>query len=379
MKITGLRTYMSRVDDRPRLLVAIDSDAGITGWGEAYNHGPDRALPPILDWLFLQIDGEDPRRVTFLHQKLIQQSRFPPGALGLAAIAAIDHALWDIAAKAAGVPVYQLLGGNVRDRVQVFCGVYTAPEIDEAVAEIERQHAIGGYTAFKLSPYRTSPYQGRWGELCETAGTWFGEMRRRLPSHFEIAFDAHAKITEPIRALQLANALAPYDPMFLEEPLRPEHMPAWGALRSQMSIPLATGESLYNRFEFLALLNAGGVDVIQPDIAVVGGLTEMRRIADLADAHFVTVAPHNPIGPLATAHNVHFAAAQPNFRVLEYRPPLHAPWAKDPYLPVDGHLELRPDRPGWGIEIDETALRVDDYVHSERKVESRPDGSTAYP
>ncbi|PYE80588.1 mandelate racemase/muconate lactonizing enzyme family protein [Pseudoroseicyclus aestuarii] len=379
MKITGLRSYMSRVDERPRLLVAIDTDAGITGWGEAYSHGPDRALPPLLDWLFHQFDGEDPRRVTFIHQKLIQQSRFPPGALGLAAIAAIDHALWDIAARAAGVPVYQLLGGHVRDRVQVYCGVYTAPEIDEAVAEIERQHREGGYTAFKLSPYRSSPYKGRWGELCDTAAEWFAEMRRRLPSHFEIAFDAHAKITEPIRALQLADALAPYDPLFLEEPLRPEHMPAWGALKAQMRIPLATGESLYNRFEFLALLSAGGADIIQPDIAVVGGLTEMRRIADLADAHFVTVAPHNPMGPLATAHNVHFAAAQPNFRILEYKPPTRAPWAVDPYLPVDGFLELRPDRPGWGMDVNEDALKVDEYLHWERRIERRADGSTAYP
>ncbi len=370
---------MTRVDERPRLLVAIDTDAGITGWGEAYNHGPDRALAPLLDWLFLQIQGEDPRRVTFLNQKLIQQSRFPPGALGLAAIAAIDHALWDVAGQAAQLPVYMLLGGNVRDRVQVYCGVYSAPDVDAAVAEIMRHHAEGGYTAFKLSPYRSSPFQGRWGELCATAGAWFGEMRRRLPSHFELAFDAHAKITEPIRALQLAEALAPHDPLFLEEPLRPEHIPAWGRLKSRMSVPLATGESLYNRFEFLALLAAGGADIIQPDIAVVGGLTEMRRIADIADAHFVTVMPHNPMGPLATAHNVHFAAAQPNFRMLEYKPPIHAPWVRDPYRPVGGFLELRPDRPGWGVTINEGALKVDDYVHWERRIELRPDGSTAYP
>ncbi len=370
---------MNRVDERPRLLVAVDTDAGIVGWGEAYSHGPDQALPPLLDWLFFQIKNEDPRRVAFLNQKLNQQMRFPPGALGLAAIAAIDHALWDIAAKAAGLPVFGLLGGHVRDRVQVYCGVYDAPDVDEAVTRIMSFHQTGGYTAFKLSPYRTSPFKGRWGVLCNNAATWFAQMRSRLPEHFELAFDAHAKITEPVKALQLANALAPYDPLFLEEPLRPEHIPAWGDLKKQMSIPLATGESLYNRFEFLSLLQAGGADIIQPDIAVVGGLTEMRRIADLADAHYVTVMPHNPMGPLATAHNVHFAAAQPNFRMLEYKPHLHAPWCKDPYLPIDGHLELRHDRPGWGVEIDIDVLSVDDYVHWERKIERRPDGSTAYP
>jgi len=379
MKITGIRCFINRVDERPRLLVAIDTDEGITGWGEAYNHGPDRALQPAIEWFGHHIAGDDPRRVTYINQKLIQQSRFPPGAIGLAAIAAIDHACWDIAGKAAGVPVYQLLGGSVRDRVEVYCGIYTAPDASQAVDEIQRRHEEGGYTAFKLSPYRRKPHEGRWGELCRVAGEWFGEMRSRLPADFELAFDAHARIAEPINALQLADALAPYDPLFLEEPLRPEHIPAWGELKAKMRIPLATGESYYNRFEFLALLQARGADIIQPDITVVGGLTEMRRIADLADAHFVTVMPHNPMGPLATAHNVHFAAAQPNFRLLEYRPPAHAPWCLDPYLPRDGHLDLRPDRPGWGVEIDEAALAEDDYVHWQRAVDVRRDGSTTYP
>ncbi|SHI43746.1 mandelate racemase/muconate lactonizing enzyme family protein [Wenxinia saemankumensis] len=378
-RIDRIRTFMTRVDDRPRLLVAIDTTDGITGWGEAYNHGPDRALPAVIDWLETQLVGVDPSRVGYVHQKLIQQSRFPPGAIGLAAIAAIDHACWEIAAKAAGVPVFRLLGGHVRDRVEVYAGVYSAPDAQAAIDEVNAYHAEGGYRAFKLSPWRRSPHAGRWGETCRIAAEWFGAMRAGLDTEFELAFDAHAQIAEPVRALQLADALAPYDPLFLEEPLRPEHMPAWGALKAQMTVPLATGESLYNRFEFLALLSAGGADIIQPDIAVVGGLTEMRRIADLADAHFATVMPHNPMGPLATAHNVHFAAAQPNFRMLEYKPARHAPWAVDPYLPVDGHLELRHDRPGWGLEIDESALEDDGYVHWERRIQVKRDGGTAYP
>ena len=123
------------------------------------------------------------------------------------------------------------------------------------------------------------------------------------------------------QAKQLGNALAPYDPLFFEEPLRPENFEAWGELKRGLDCTLATGESLYSRFEFLRLLQVQGCDIIQPDICVVGGLLEMRRIAALAEAHYVTVAPHNPMGPLATAVNVHFAAAQPNFRILEYRLP----------------------------------------------------------
>lgn len=378
MKIIAIKTFMQRDANRPRLLVRVDTDDGISGWGEAYNHGPDRALVPVLEYLALQIAGHDPRRVEYLYQMLLQSSRFPPGAIGLAAIAAIEQALWDISAKALGVPVYMLLGGAMRDRVRVYCGLYTAPDPRDGIARMLALNERYGFTAFKLSPYRRDLHAGRWGQLCEEAGTYFGMLRRLGPPEFEFAFDAHAKIFEPYQAIQLGNALAPHDPLFFEEPIRPEHIPAWARLRSQLLVPLATGECLYNRFEFLSLLAAGGADIVQPDVCVVGGLIEMRRIAALAEAHFVSIAPHNPMGPLATAVNLHLAAAMPNFKILEYRLPEDVPWAIDPYLPRNGHLELRPDRPGWGLEIDMKALEQDDYVHWERKLPVKPDGSTGY-
>lgn len=378
MRITGLRSFMTRDRDRPRVIVALDTDEGITGWGECYNHGPDRALPPLLDYLFLQIQGHDPRRIEFLIQKLLQQARFPPGALGLAAISAVDHALWEISAKALGVPVFMLLGGHARDRVRVYAGVYTAPDPEAARDHVLELRERWGFTAFKLSPYRIDLHAHPWGEVVRTSADYFARLREVCPGELEFAFDAHAKIFEPWQAVQLGNALAPLHPLFFEEPIRPEHIPAWAELKARLRCPLATGESLYSRFEFLSLLSARGADIIQPDICAVGGLLEMRRIAALAEAHYVTVAPHNPMGPLATAVNVHFCAAQPNFKILEYRLPDQAPYVKDPYLPKDGWLELRHDRPGWGVEIDEEVLRRDDYVHWERKLPLRPDGSTGY-
>jgi galactonate dehydratase len=378
MRITGLRSFMTRDRDRPRVIVALDTDEGITGWGECYNHGPDKALPPLLDYLFLQIQGHDPRRIEFLIQKLLQQARFPPGALGLAAISALDHALWEISAKALGVPVFMLLGGHARDRIRVYAGVYTAPDPEAARDHVLELRERWGFTAFKLSPYRIDLHAHPWGEVVRTSADYFARLREVCPSDLEFAFDAHAKIFEPWQAVQLGNALAPMHPLFFEEPIRPEHIPAWTELKARLRCPLATGESLYSRFEFLSLLAARGADIIQPDICAVGGLLEMRRIAALAEAHYVTVAPHNPMGPLATAVNVHFCAAQPNFKILEYRLPEQAPYVKDPYLPKDGWLELRHDRPGWGVEIDEEVLRQGDYVHWERKLPIRPDGSTGY-
>src|SRR3954454_18822830 len=169
MKIDRLRAFMTRDGARPRVLVAIDTDEGITGWGECYNHGPDKALIPLLEYLSIFLQGQDPRRIAFLIHYLRQQSRFPPGALGLSAISALDHCMWDISAKALGVPVYRLLGGQVRDRVKVYAGVYTAPDAPAARDELDRINEGGGFTAFKLSPYRGNIHQNRWGEVVRTS------------------------------------------------------------------------------------------------------------------------------------------------------------------------------------------------------------------
>ena len=394
MKIDRMRVFVTRDKDRPRVIVALDTDDGLTGWGECYNHGPDLALPPVLDYLYGFLAGQDPTRVEYLYNLLLQQNRFPPGALGLSAISALDHCLWDLAAKAAGVPVYKLLGGEVRDRIKVYAGVYTAPDAPAAKEEFDRLNEDWGFTAFKLSPWRVDIHAHRWGEVVRSSAEYFRSLRETVRPDYDIAFDAHAKIFEPAAARQLGNALAPYDPLFFEEPLRPENIEMWGDLKQGLSCTLATGESLYNRNEFLRLLQVKGADIIQPDICVVGGISEMRRIATLAEAHFVSIAPHNPMGPLATAVNVHFSAAQQNFRILEYRLPKgqcyvyggtdlekredETRYVVDPYLPKDGYLELRPDRPGWGVEMDEKAMQEDGYVHWQRRVPKRPDGSYAF-
>ncbi|MBX4923271.1 mandelate racemase/muconate lactonizing enzyme family protein [Rhizobium bangladeshense] len=394
MKIDRMRVFMTRDKDRPRVIVALDTDDGLTGWGECYNHGPDKALPPLLDYLYGFLSGQDPTRVDYLVNLLIQQSRFPPGALGLAAISAVDHCLWDLAAKAANVPVYKLLGGEVRDRIKVYAGVYTAPDAPAAREEFDRLNDEWGFTAFKLSPWRIDMHAHRWGNVVKASADYFRSLRETVNDEYEIAFDAHAKIFEPIAARQLGNALAPYDPLFFEEPLRPENIEAWGDLKQGLNCVLATGESLYNRNEFLRLLQVKGADLIQPDICVVGGISEMRRIATLAEAYFVGVAPHNPMGPLATAVNVHFSAAAQNFRILEYRLPKgrayvyggldiekrqgETRYVVDPYLPKNGYLELRPDRPGWGVEMDEKAMEEEGYIHWQRRVPKRPDGSYAF-
>ena len=379
MKITNIKTYMARFGGRSRGLIKVETDEGLYGWGESYSVGPNLAAEPIADYIFEMIKGEDPRRIEYIMMKIHQQLRFPAGGTGLAVTSAIDHALWDISGKAANLPVYMLLGGTARDRIRVYHGIggSDGQEVGERAHQL---HEEWGFTAFKTSPYPLDPDTNRWGRVCAAAADYFEGIRKHTPEDWEFAFDPHAKIFEPIRALQLSNALAPYDPYFYEEPLRPEHIPAWSRLRSQMQVPLATGESLYTRFEFLDLMAAQGADIIQPDICVCGGLLEMRKIAAIAEAHYVSIAPHNPMGPLATAVNVHFAASTPNFKILEYILPTGTEWSEwvdEPYLPTDGYLELR-DRPGLGVEVNEDAIVDNQYVHWQRTCPIRPDGSTGY-
>ncbi len=327
---------------------------------------------------------------------MLQQARFPPGALGLAAISAIDHCLWDISAKALNVPVYMLLGGHVRDRVRVYAGIYTAPDPQAAAATMDLLREEWGFTAFKLSPYRIDIHAHRWGEVVRTSAEYFRHLREHADPSYEIAFDAHAKIFEPRLSRSTGQRACPVRSAFLRgaDPAREFRKPGESCTVA-CTARLRPAESLYSRFEFLRLLQVGGCDIIQPDICVVGGLLEMRKIAAIAEAHYVTVAPHNPMGPLATAVNLHFCAAQPNFRILEYRLPNRdvlpagrsatlgeavgdAHYVVDPYLPRNGFLELRPDRTGWGITIDEAHLASDRYVRWERKVPLRPDGSIAF-
>lgn len=378
MKITGISTHVTLLEDRSRAFVKVQTDEDIHGRGEAYSTGPDRSVEPIADYLFQLVGGQDPRRIEFLMMKIHQQFRFPPGGVGLAAISAFDQALWDISGKAANLPVYRLLGGAARDRVRVYHAIKGqdgAQAADQACA----LHEEWGFTAFKTSPYLLDPDSHRWGRVCAAAAQYFQDLRDQTMDDWEFAFDPHARILEPIRALQLANTLAPLDPYFYEEPLRPEHIPAWQRLRAQMQVPLATGECLYTKFEFLELLAAQGADIIQPDVCICGGLLEMLKISAIAEAHYVTVAPHNPMGPLATAVNAHFALATPNFKILEYVLPSKITRQRfdGVLLPTDGYLQVS-ERPGFGIELDEKAIEADGYQHWERHAPTLSDGSTGY-
>ena len=379
MKITDIQTFGVNLGGGNHIYVKIMTDEHLHGVGEAYRAGPDEAIIQAIHYLKDWLIGEDPTRIEHLWRTMHNGSRFPGGSLLNSAISGIETALWDVKGKAHGVPVYQLLGGRCRDKIRVYLGTGGATAAE--AAEAARNAVDRGFTAVKMSPFSAGPEKLPWAQVLKGAAARLEAVRRAVGDDVEIGLDPHARLFESYKALELADAVAPYRPMFFEEPLRPENIDAMGQLKEKLSIPLATGEMLYTKYEFRDLIAARAVDIIQPDLVLCGGLLETKKIAALAEANYLTVAPHNPIGGLSTAVCTHFAASTGNFLILEYRLDSEGPDAKLLRHPVqydDGYLVI-PETPGLGIDLNEEACKGRPLRRWRRPLVIEPDGNIAYP
>jgi galactonate dehydratase len=379
VKITRIDTYLVNLGHRNIPYVKVQTDEGLYGVGEAYSCGPDKATVEVIRDFGEWLTGRDPRDIEGLYHLMYAGSRFPGGSVVNAAISGIEHALWDIAGKAADLPVYRLLGGKCRERVRVYQSPHgqTPQEIaDDACRLIERY----GYTAIKMGPLPPDWQAMPWNQALREAEKRVATVREAVGPDVDIGLDPHARLFEVGRALELCQVVAPYRPMFVEEPLRPENYDALAKLGRQVTVPLATGEMLYTRHEFRDLIDTGAVDIIQPDVCLTGGLWEMKKIAAMAEAAYMTVAPHNPCGPLATAVNVHFAASTTNFLILEYHADDESPrrdLVDEPIKLVDGYLEL-PTRPGLGVDLNIDAFERYPFRSWHRPFPLSADGALAY-
>jgi galactonate dehydratase len=236
------------------------------------------------------------------------------------ALSGIDIALWDILGKRDGVPVYKLLAGATRDRVRVYHGIYG--DSPQQVGEHARQLMGEGYSAFKTSPLPSDWRKLPWQQVLRAADERMAGIREIIGDSPDLAVDVHVAIRETSKSLELAKVITPYRLMFIEEPARAEFIQSTAELRKQFRVALATGENLYGVHRFTELLNEDAVDIIQPDLLCRGGLLEAKKISAIAEAHYVTVAPHNPLGLLSTAAGVHLAASINNFSILLPVPPV---------------------------------------------------------
>jgi len=378
MKIIDIHTYGVNLGSGNHVFVKVLTDEHLYGVGEAYRVGPDSAVEQTVQYLKDWLIGQDPTRIEHLWRLMYNGSRFPGGSMLNAAISGIETALWDLKGKIHGVPVYQLLGGRCRDKVRVYLGI--GGNTPQNVADAARQAAARGFTAVKTSPFPANPEKLPWAQVLKGAAARLEAIRRAVGDDMDIALDPHARLFEPYRALELAEAVQPYRPLFFEEPLRPENISAMAALKHKLPIPLATGEMLYTKYEFVDLITAGAVDIVQPDLVLCGGILESKKIAAIAEAHYLTVAPHNPLGPVSTAVSAHFAASTGNFLILEYRIDSEGPNRKlirEP-LKFDNGYVLIPETPGLGIELNEDAFRGQPLTSWRRPLIVEPDGNIAY-
>ena len=366
MQITALKTVVVNAEMRNWVFVKVETDqAGLFGWGEASLEWKTRAVVGAVEDFAPMLIGEDPARIEHIFQKLYRQSFWRVGVIGLSAISGIEQALWDIKGKALNLPVYELLGGRVRDRVRMYThlgggdmrAVYeTHSSPDPAIfAERAAEVVAKGYTAVKVlitPPTETlnSIAAYRYAERAMRA------MRDAVGDDVDIMVDCHGRHA-PANALEFCRVLAPYRPYFVEEPVPPENVDAMAEVRRSSPVPIATGERLLTRHDFRPLFEKQACDVIQPDLCHCGGLWEAKKIAAMAEAYYLGVAPHNPLGPVANAAALHFALSTPNFLIQEDMLG-DVPWrwevVRSSLATRDGYW-LPTSAPGLGIEIDEAA------------------------
>jgi galactonate dehydratase len=358
MKITAVEVFLVGAKWRQFTLVKMTTDSGLVGWGDGtlgWKEDAVRAL--ILDYGRRYLVGQSPFDIEDLWFRLYQVEH-NTGPVMFSAMAGLETAMWDLVAKASGQPVYNLVGGKVRTKIKAYAnGWYSARDDLDGLAGRARDVVSRGYRALKFDPFGPGGREISREELRQASKS-VAAVRDAVGDDIEILLEFHGRFS-PIMALEAIRALAEYSPSWCEEPVPAHNIDAMAQVVAASPVRIATGEHVYARFGFLDLLQRRAAHVIQPDLVYCGGFLETKKIAALAEAHYVSVAPHNCDGPLKTVIGVHLCANMPNFLILETFEDYDVPWRSDlvPNAPRvrDGFYEI-PTGPGWGVEVDESAI-----------------------
>jgi len=353
MKITQVETFTYWAQWCNWLFVKISTDEGLHGWGEGSLHGSVKAVETAVHELSAALIGEDPAGVEAHWQRMYHAWRWRGGPVQQSALAALDIALWDIEGKRLGVPVYRLLGGPHRSKLRGYAshwlGGVTTPEGAYAGA----QEAVRrGFTGFKWTAFHVETLRENEGKAIRDAAALMAAAREGAGEDTEIYVECGERLS-PRTAVLAAQAFLPYRPGWFEEPIPFENAKAMAQLQRELPVPIATGERLISRWEYRELLESGGCKVIQPDLMHAGGITEVRKIAAMADTYYLPVAPHNPAGPICMLAAMHLAAAIPNFLILEQMEAersLRDALCTTPVQYADGYFHL-PTGPGLGTDL----------------------------
>ncbi|TCD01892.1 galactonate dehydratase [Erythrobacteraceae bacterium CFH 75059] len=357
MKIARIETFAVP----PRwLFVRVEAQDGSFGWGEASLEGHAEAVAGAFEALRDRFVGADPRRIEDIWQVAYRGGFYRGGAVLMSALSGLDQALWDWKGRHQGVPAHELLGGRVRERIRAYAWI--GGDRPDDVAEAASARREQGFTAVKMNATAELDWLGS-PRLFDAVVARVEAAQR---SGMDVGLDFHGRVHRPL-AKQLAKVLEPLGLLFIEEPLLSENPEGLAQIASLVATPIALGERLYSRWDFKPFFEQGAVDIVQPDLSHAGGLSECRRIAAMAEAYDIAVAPHCPLGPLALAACLQLAACTPNVAIQEMSLGIHYnteghdlyTYLSDPapLTPRDGSL-LIPEGPGLGIAIDEAGVRA---------------------
>lgn len=348
MKITKLETFHVK----PRwLFLKVHTDEGLVGWGEPIVEGRAKSVEAAVHEMGRYLIGKDPTRIEDHWQTLYRGQFYRGGPVLTSALSGVEHALWDLTGKMMGQPVHKLLGGAVRDKIRLY-GWLSADSYGDYIEEA-KVGADSGFSVFKVGLKEAFNLIDTPAKV-ERVAMMFAEIREAVGNEIDVAIDFHGRCS-PAMSIRLAQALEPYHPLFIEEPVLPENVDALARVARSTSIPIATGERLFTKWAFREVLEKGAAAVLQPDISHAGGIFELRKIAAMAECYYAAIAPHCPLGPIALAASLQLDACIPNFLAQEHFT-LGEGYLKTPFEVVDGYVPV-PTGPGLGIEIDEAALQ----------------------
>jgi galactonate dehydratase len=365
VRITGVDTHLVANPWKPWIFVRVHTDAGVTGLAEATLMGKTETVATAIDEMSHHFVGESPFETERLFLEMYRDAAYSDNVVNTTVISAVDIACWDIKGKLLDVPLYQLLGGRIHDELRTYAnGWYTGTDGDPAAfAEAARDVVDCGYDAMKFDPFGTA-----WERLSRSAMNDAVDIvravREAVGPDVDLLIEGHGRFS-PGTAVEVASQLEPFNPTWFEEPTPHDSVEGLARVADRTTIPIATGERRMSKYPFRDILQETAVDVIQPDLANCGGITEGEKIAALAEAEHVSVAPHNPQGPVATAVYAQVCSTLPNFMIQEYFLDFDAEWTAELLSPgvdvEDGFLQV-PDGPGLGVELDMDVVREHEYT-----------------
>jgi galactonate dehydratase len=363
MKITGLTTFVLGSGWRNLILLRVDTDVpGLHGIGEATVQWGDEGMLGYLASLEKRyLIGADPRDIEALWERVYRNEYWRRDFFVCSALGGIEMACWDILGKSLGVPVWRLLGGKCRDTVHAYAnGWYQVERTPEAIAARAAEVIRKGYTALKIDPFGSGSYEMTEEEKIRSVAI-IAAVRDAIGPGPELFIEMHGRFAVHT-AIDMCHRLAPFRPGWFEEPVPPENLNALTDVRravAHLGIPVAAGERLFTRYPYLDLFRDRAVDIIQPDVCHAGGLSETRKIAAMAEAHYMPVAPHNACSPVGTMASLHVAVCTPNFKIQETFDDFVEPWVRDAVI---GRPEVNngcfgvPEAPGLGVELNEAVI-----------------------